>query len=65
MIKRGQEVRVRRIPHAQGYVWEGYFEEHPDGKIATPIGRIRKLYRAGGLYSASVIWLDIGGYLIL
>ncbi len=63
MIKRGQEVRVRRIPYAQGYVWAGYWEEDSNGIIAHPVGRIRKFRRY--VHSAEFIWLDIGGYLIL
>lgn len=72
MIKRGQEIKVSRIPYAQGYIWEGYWQEDPTGDtIAIPVGRKRKLLRhAAGTFSFSeniteAIWLDIGGYLIL
>ena len=63
MVKRGQEIRVRRIAQAQGYVWAGYWEEHPNGEVAVPVGRIRKIRRY--VHMAEAIWLDIGGYLIL
>ena len=103
-MKRGQEIRVSRIPHASGYVWEGYWETVPDsryknagggdcfcpncraevtmvwdgdagcyicpsckeeGVLAHPVGRVRKVYSGGGIYSADAIWLDIGGYLLI
>lgn len=72
MKKRGHELWVKRIPNASGYIWEGFFEEVPEGTSyadgairAVPLGRERRVFRGGGLYSASVVWLDIGGYLVL
>jgi hypothetical protein len=63
---RGRQINVTRIPYGQGYVWEGYWMEDPNGEVtAIPVGRIRKVYRVGGLYSANAIWLDIGGYMVL
>ena len=62
-MKRGQEVKVSRVPAGKGYVWEGYWQEDPNGIVAIPIGRIRKVKRY--VYEAEIIWLSIGGYLIL
>ncbi len=69
-MKRGQEIKVSRVPTRQGYVWEGYWEEDQiHGIKAIPMGRIRTVYTGGMVgiaeYKTKAIWLDIGGYLIL
>jgi len=63
-MKRGQEIKVSRVPAGKGYIWEGYWQEDPvRGIVAHPVGRFRKVQRY--VYNAEAVWLDIGGYLIL